>query len=185
MSGGRIHWSFWGHCLPENRENGAESEGLDARLASALYAPLGCVMQGLKNKTLSSKISSHDWLRGEVRFICRLQRLPAWRMFCFPPSAHPRHLIPSAHPANSFAEVSFRIKQLFGAGFRSTTRIFCVPCFPGNADVAARCCHSRDQHTQACKQESPSQAPRRLLLPEEKTLWRLLARCQAVDNECA
>lgn len=76
MSGGRIHWSFWGHCLPENREPGAESEGLDARLASALYAPLGCVMQGLKNKTLSSKISSHDWLCGEVRFICRLQRLP-------------------------------------------------------------------------------------------------------------
>ena len=58
MSGGRIHWSFWGHCLLEkNREPGAESEGLDARLASpqAGICPLcttrlcnaGCVKDSL------------------------------------------------------------------------------------------------------------------------------------------
>lgn len=135
----------------------------DARLASPqagicpLHTTLGYVMRSLRRRYASSKISSCNWLCGEVRFICCLQRSLTQYEECS--VSHPRPIIPtipSAHPANNFAEARSESNsrlELVSSPPSNESSVY--SCSPGNADVAARCC--QDRMTQPATRTEPVQ----------------------------
>lgn len=103
------------------------------------------------------------------------------------PSAHCNCLIPPAHPANNFPEVSFRIQQRRRADLQPTGPSS-VPGLPGDTAVPGRVATHTPGNTprslSPCNQ-GPLPGPVQAVAPSETCFRALLARCQVIKHHCA
>lgn len=186
-----LHWNLWGYfLLKKDREPGAESEGLDASwLHQAGICPLHttrlCNAGAWEEDTLFQDFSC-NWLCGEVRFICCLPKTP-WQQYEECSVSHPRPIpATSSHQLTqqtTLLKFLLRIKQLFRSWLPSPPNESSVYSVSQATLTSARVL---PQTGSAHPGLQPGQSPVQTAAPGGRgPLWRRLARCQAIENQCA